>query len=133
MSANTGFFPRCLIACLLMVMAACQTTQTTISDDQYLNAAEMAEFMNNKKYTGLSQPNGIGFQAFIKNDGTIEGSSGSSVDTGIWRLDGNVVCMKWNTWRYAQEYCIRVVERPDGRFQTYYLDGSKSSVFSPQS
>lgn len=131
MIAISNIFPRFLIACLLMVTAACQTTQTTISDDQYLNAAEMLEFMNNKKYTGISQPDGMGFQAFIKNDGTIDGSSGLGVDSGDWRLDGNVVCMKWNKWRYAQEYCIRVIERPDGRFQTYYLDGSTSSIFSP--
>lgn len=118
------------ILLVLLMTAACQTTKPQISEDQYLNPAQMSEFMNNKKYTGFSQPNGVSFQAFIKNDGTIEGESGSSVDSGTWRLDDNVVCMKWDKWRYAEEYCIRVIERPDGRFQTYYLDGSKSSVFS---
>lgn len=132
MFALKGLLPRLLIACFLMVTAACQTTQTTISDDQYLSSAEMLEFTNNKKYSGISQPNGIGFQALIKNDGTIEGSSGSSVDSGIWRLDGNAACIKWNNWRYAEEYCVRVIKRPDGRFASFYLDGAKSSVYSLQ-
>jgi hypothetical protein len=55
-------------------------------------------------------------------DGALSGTMGYLSDTGRWGLDGNQICIRWDTWLSRKVKC-RYVEYVNGWYRAVKDDG----------
>ena len=83
------------IATLLFAMLA----SLAIADDIALNDDAILSMIKGKRL-GATSPAGINFRLTFKDDGTLTGNEGHTVDKGTWRVEGGKLCITWEKWQY---------------------------------
>jgi hypothetical protein len=52
------------------------------------------------KRLGATGPSAASFRLTFKDDGTLAGNEGHTVDKGTWRVEGGKLCITWEKWKY---------------------------------
>jgi hypothetical protein len=76
------------ITTLLLVVAA----GLVLAEDIALNDEAILSMVKGKRLAAAS-PAGTSFRLTFKDDGTLTGNEGHTVDKGIWRVEGGKLCI----------------------------------------
>ena len=52
----------------------------------------------------------------LKSNGTVLGSANGELDRGLWKLNGNKICIGWNKWLGGSTHCSGL-SRESGYYQ----------------
>ena len=96
-----------------------------------LNEAEVNAFTKGGPFLGTSTE-GNPFNVEYHPNGTLDGVSGTAMDSGTWERVKDTVCIQWDTWRYHERYCVYLELLDDGSVQAIFLNGDRSSIFTGQ-
>jgi hypothetical protein len=83
------------ITTLLLVVAA----ELVLAEDIALNDEAILSMVKGKRLSATS-PAGTSFRLTFKDDGTLTGNEGHTVDKGTWRVEGGKLCITWEKWKY---------------------------------
>lgn len=70
-----------------------------LADSVELNDDAILSMVKGKRL-GATSPAGTSFRLTFKDDGTLTGNEGHTVDKGTWRVDGGKLCITWEKWQY---------------------------------
>jgi len=57
-------------------------------------------------------------------DGRLVARSGTKVDTGRWKVEGNALCVAFRTWTHGRYKCGRVARAADGWYEGMFRSGN---------
>lgn len=83
---------------LLTAAGACLAI-CALAEDLALNDAAIVNMVKGKRLAATG-PSAASFRLTFKDDGTLTGNEGHTVDKGTWRVEGGKLCIIWNTWKY---------------------------------
>ena len=70
-----------------------------LADDIALNDDAILSMVKGKRLAATS-PAGTSFRLTFKDDGTLSGNEGRSVDKVTWRVEAGKLCITWEKWQY---------------------------------
>jgi hypothetical protein len=70
-----------------------------LAEDIALNDDAILSMVKGKRLAATS-PAGTSFRLTFKDDGTLTGNEGHSVDKGTWHVDAGKLCITWEKWKY---------------------------------
>lgn len=79
---------------------------------QLRTAAEIRQAVGTQGITSWGhQDTGNYWVSYMSPNGTTITKSGSFVDEGVWRLDGDKICLKWHKIRNGAETCLTTYQQ----------------------
>ena len=78
-----------------------------LAQDIALNDAAILTMINGKRLAATS-PAGTSFRLIYKDDGTLTGNEGHTVDKGTWCVEGGKLCITWEKRQY--DGCCKLVK-----------------------
>jgi hypothetical protein len=76
---------------------------------------------------GKMADGGRGFVVTYHPDGRLSGKSGSARDEGRWEIVSDQICFQWSQWREAKRICVFLEKDGDGRYSSFFEDGTASA------
>lgn len=112
-------------------LLGCVTTEKSIKDKgmSALPADELRAVLTSGELEHRSASGNMSTVVF-KADGSANVSWGSGSDMGVWKMDGNAFCAKWNEVRGGQEKCFRVYRTSVDEYSVFGTDGALTGVFT---
>jgi hypothetical protein len=71
----------------------------SFAEDLALNDAAITGMVKGKRLAATG-PGAASYRLTFKDDGTLTGNEGHTVDKGTWRVENGKLCVTWNTWKY---------------------------------
>jgi hypothetical protein len=71
----------------------------SFAEDLALNDAAITGMVKGKRLSAIG-PGAASYRLTFKDDGTLTGNEGHTVDKGTWRVENGKLCVTWNTWKY---------------------------------
>jgi hypothetical protein len=93
-----------------------------------LNEAEVIALTQGGPFSGTTA-SGDSFKVEYHPNGTLDGTSGTAMDYGTWEVVNDTICTQWGVWRNHERFCFYVELRDDGSFESFFLNGDRSSIF----
>jgi hypothetical protein len=79
---------------LLVCMAS-----AALAEDIAFNDEAILSLVKGKRLSATS-PAGTSFRLTFKDDGSLTGNEGHTVDKGNWHVEGGKLCITWEKWKY---------------------------------
>ena len=115
---------------ILAVLVGVLVSGPAWAEPRRLNEAEIIAFTQGGPFLGTTRDSGYDFNMDLHKNGTIDGTSGIAMDSGIWKIVNDTVCIKWDEWRYGEEFCFYLELNGDGDFEAYFPDGNPLAIFT---
>ena len=71
----------------------------SLAEDLALNDEAVTSMVKGKRLSATG-PGAASYRLTFKDDGTLTGNEGHTVDKGTWRVEKGKLCVTWNTWKY---------------------------------
>jgi hypothetical protein len=111
-----------------MTSALFVTCTLAHAQDQTVTSKEIQDTWVGKALIGTT-PKGAAATVILRADGTATVSSGSTNDSGTWRLSDMGYCTTWKTIRAGDERCF-TAQRAGTKVTVLNPDGSVSGYFT---
>lgn len=118
------FIPKaaaCAVLVAVLVPVAAQ-------DATPLSTEEAASLIKGKRLdTNNARFGSVGLD--LREGGRLFGSNQGQSDSGEWRLEGGMLCLKWRNWDYNG---CGVLQRRGDKVEHLYPDGTLHFTFAPK-
>lgn len=83
----------------IVFLLAATAAGLALAEDIALDDTAITTMVKGKRL-GATGPSAASFRLTFKDDGTLTGNEGHTLDKGTWRVEGGKLCITWEKWQY---------------------------------